>query len=246
MQLPARKIECKTAMNEVAPVVYANIILAHPNVESAYVFAYQRPLAFQQRIKMTDFEKEIVESALSIRANAGVPFWEAIFIACIKKGRISEAILDAASFHHGAGERSDIKRYALEQGELMTRAVCEGVNIGLSSAVKVDEEELHLPMMDFRCEVSERNTDIAFTVCKRIMPAGFVLLDSGDSYHACGTSLLSAKERIWFLAQALAYAPLVDSRYLAHQLRQSESSIRVSVGGNRHAIPKVLRLFYSD
>lgn len=57
-------------------------------------------------------------------------------------------------------------------------------------------------------------------VCRRVMPHGFLLLDSGDSYHACGIALLAGQERPEFLGRSLFFSPIVDSAYVAHQLVQ--------------------------
>lgn len=84
--------------------------------------------------------------------------------------------------------------------------------------------------MDLHCEVSARNHGVVLRVCRHVMPQGFLLLDSGGSYHACGMTVTSDEGRIHTLGEALLASPTVDARYVAHQLLQESSSIRISLG----------------
>jgi hypothetical protein len=87
--------------------------------------------------------------------------------------------------------------------------------------------------------VSPGNKTVINQICRRVMPQGFLLLDSGGSYHACSLTLVSDVDRIHMLAKALLASPIVDARYVAHQLLDS-NSIRVSQGGKTGRVPIVI------
>ena len=226
-----------------APTAYRDLILAHADVVAITVCLYKTPLLLQQRISATPFEQEIIDTALGIRSEVKIPFWEAIFAACLRAGKCSDSLLDAALFHNGFGDLTTIATKRLELNGLKDIVASGQNNIGLASRVELaDVPAHHLAMMDFHCSVTVKNIEMVTSICRRLMPNGFLLLDSGDSYHACGIVLLTAEERLEFLSKSLFFAPIVDSAYIAHQLMQPMSSIRISTGGSRTKCPEVLRV----
>jgi len=226
-----------------APTAYRDLILAHSAVEAIAVCRYKTPPTLQQRISVTPLEQEIIDAALGIRLEARIPFWVAIFAACLRAGKCSDSLFDAALFHNGFGDLTAVPVNSLKLDGLKDIVAKGQNNIGLVSRVELtDGDAHHLAMMDFHCGIAAENTEMVASVCRRLMPNGFILLDSGDSYHACGIVLLTAEERLEFLSKSLLFAPIVDSSYIAHQLMQPMSSIRISTGGSRAKCPEVLRV----
>lgn len=226
-----------------APTAYRDLILAHTDVVAITVCRYRTPPLLQQRIRATPFEQEIIAIALDIRSEVKIPFWEAIFAACLRAGKCSDPLIDAALFHNGLGDLTTISAKSLKLDGLKDIVASGQSNIGLASRVELsDVDAHHLAMMDFHCSITEENTEIVASICRRLMPNGFLMLDSGDSYHACGVVLLTEEERLEFLSKSLFFAPIVDSSYIAHQLMQPMSSIRISTGGSRTKCPEVLRV----
>jgi hypothetical protein len=228
-------------LGNTAPIAYQKILLLHPEIERLSVFSYVSPPRLQQRIAATDQEQEIIRGGLAIRDATQIPFWEAVFSHCLRTGNCTEALLTGAFFHHGQGTEKDFSRTDLEEGILERISASNQANIALGSRVlTADGRELHLGLLDFRCDIEPRNTPIVHLICRQLMPGGFVVLDSGDSYHACAFQLFSPSERIRMLGRALLVSPIVDSQYIAHQLQQDSSSIRMSLGGKARKVPTVI------
>ncbi|MEW6684482.1 MAG: hypothetical protein AB1451_16425 [Nitrospirota bacterium] len=224
-----------------AAVAYRVILLAQETVKGCTVFKYISPPPLQERVALTDFEKEIVEQALLIRENTKLPFWEAVFSACIRKGQCTDALLKATFFHNGQGLAVVCGRDDLESGVLERLVEGDSANVSLGSEIlDRQNESRHLMFLDFHCEVSEGNTRIVHQVCQNLMPEGFLVLDSGDSYHASTIKLVTPKERISMLGKALLASPIVDTTYIGHQLQQESSSIRISKGGKAKRYPVVI------
>lgn len=243
MQAPTNTQKLSELVGTDAPTAYRDLILAHTDIVAITVCRYKTPPLLQQRISATQFEQEIIDTALGIRSEVKIPFWEAVFAACLRAGKCSGSLLDAALFHTGFGELTTISAKSLELNCLKDIVATEKNNIGLTSRVELaDAQTHHLAIMDFHCSVRVENTEMVASICCRLMPNGFLLLDSGDSYHACGIALLTAEERIEFLSKSLFFTPIVDSAYIAHQLMQPMSSIRISTGGSRMKCPEVLRV----
>jgi hypothetical protein len=224
-----------------AASAYRELLLTYEGIQQICVCRYRPAPFLQQRIELSTFEQLIVKSALEIRAIEKIPFWEAVFAACLKSRKITDALLDAAMLHQGQGDISQVSMDEVRDGALETLAGQSVANVAISSEVCFQNGNVrHLGFLDLHCEISPDNTRIVSEVCRRIMPGGFVLLDSGDSYHVCGIKLLTDRERVEFLGRSLFFAPIVDAMYVAHQLVQSASSIRISSGGKQHKHPTVV------
>lgn len=233
-------VQCYVGMS--AASAYTRLLLTHLCVQRVSVFRYRSPPLLQQRIQLTSAEQSLIDQALALRRGTHLPFWNALFTACLLGEAHTAQLVGAAFFHNGPGEAVAYDRDAVEAGVLEV-LVRDGVaNLGLSSEVRdADGCVWHLPLLDFHCEVSPHNEALAALVCSHLMPDGYLLIDSGDSYHACGFKLLMPKERVHMLGKALLTAPIVDSHYIAHQLQQDTSSIRISKGGKALRGPFVVR-----
>ncbi len=236
-----RQSEIDELIGKPASLAYRTLILAHQNIERCTIFRYTSPPLLQERIEIKEFEKTIIEQALSIRKATKVPFWEAIFSACMKSGECTAALLKATFFHQGQGQSIDYYRRDLESDILVKVTEGNTLNVSLcSEVIDTHEESHHLNFLDFHCEVSKNNTRIVHSVCRELMPQGFLVLDSGDSYHASSLNLMSAEQRIHVLGKSILVSPIIDSIYIAHQLQQSSSSIRISEGGKATKLPTVI------
>ena len=227
-----------------APVVYTSVFLANQKSSILTLCKYTTPLSLQERVVMTLYERVIIEKALDIRKSHKLPFWEAIFYACIEAGDCRDTLLEATLFHNGMGTLQNHTRNEVESGILSRIANDEARNVGLSSEVVMDTgDRHHLMFIDFHCAITEDNTDLVHRVCRHLMPQGFVILDSGDSYHATSLELGTNDERIKLLGRALLLTPIIDSRYIAHQLQQNASSIRISRGGKCEQFPVAIGVY---
>lgn len=228
-----------------APIAYRELLLQWVDVESVDIFEYEAPSRMQDRIAMKETERRLVEHANHMRRGTGVPFWEAVFATCSIEGECPDSIVTAALFHNGQGVQRSVSRRQIGDGLLeQATANSSGVVALGSKVIRKDGVRGQLNFLDFHCSVSEQSQTLVHCVCRRLMPYGFIVLDSGGSYHACSVKMVSDEERIRTLAAAVLLSPLVDARYAAHQLLQESSSLRVSHGGSFGKIPVVVDTWY--
>lgn len=221
---------------------YTQILLMHRHVQRAAVFRYHSPPPLQRRIQLTSDEQSLVDRAISLRKSTHLPFWHALFATFLQGESHTDQLIEAAFYHNGPGEVVGYDRNEVEAGALIELAQRGEKNLGLSSWVSdADGRVWHLPLLDFHCEISPSNELLAARVCSRLMPEGYLLIDSGDSYHACGLELHTPEQRVHMLGMALLAMPAVDGHYIAHQLLQDVSSIRISKGGKASREPCVVR-----
>jgi hypothetical protein len=224
-----------------AAAAYRALLARHPAIGSATIFQYDAPPRMQERVLLTAVEHELIERANRVRRQTGVPFWEALFATCSVEKRCTDSILSAAFFHNGQGVPRQISRKEIEDGVIERIAKETRHTVALGSRVSGERGFLgHLNFLDLHCEVSPGNDAIVHRICRHVMPQGFFLLDSGGSYHACSVTLVSDEDRIQTLAKALLASPIVDARYVAHQLLQDSNSLRISRGGKADKVPVVI------
>lgn len=229
-----------------AAVAYQTVLLHHESLESFTVHRYASPPRLQERVPMGPFEQALVDETATM-SDVAVSFWLKLFALCASRGQCSEALLKAAFFHNGPGAETEHARAELESGLLQRVSQEAPPNVSLGSRV-IDSRygEMHINMMDFDIVVNDANTEIIVSVCRELMPSGFLVLVSGDSYHAVATELVEPSERIALLGKALLVSPLVDIHYIGHQLQQRASSIRISKGGRAGQCPVVLRAWNGE
>jgi len=97
----------------------------------------------------------------------------------------------------------------------------------------------HIPMLDFRISPSPEALATVTAVLQELNITG-VVLDSGQSYHFYGASLLSAESLPIFLGRALLFTPIVDYRWIAHQLIEGACALRISPGIDKQQVPRIV------
>lgn len=111
--------------------------------------------------------------------------------------------------------------------------------INLHSRVMTSNGYLHIPMMDLDCPISEEN----FEKVKEYASAlglGGVVLQSGRSYHYYGFHLLGEKSWVEEFIAPSMLAEVCDRRYIAHKLKDGFITLRLTAGGIRNVLPKVV------
>jgi hypothetical protein len=186
-------------------------------------------------------ELEIVDKAIELRKDGVTPFWSAVFSICLQFGQCTQGIADGALFHAGPGKVEHLHVSKLREGAFTSYFALDTEQIGLASRIlRQDGSVAHLTQLDFRCPISTQNEALLLVICRSLYEGGFVLVDSGHSYHSFGTELVTSEGRVRFLGRALQFSPIVDTAYLGHQLQQSFSTLRISRGGSASRMPRVV------
>ena len=241
---PNKRIDLRNLINTKAALAYTEIILAHDSVQKAYVRSYVQPVGIQQRI-VDRTSQSLISAALERRENTAIPFWQSLMITIQNDEQIPDDLLDAALFHQNLSHACNLSRKDLMHGMLDAYA-SRGPVTSLDSCLKLTSKDAHLPFLDFRVQPSDSNERLVEAICQRLLPDGFVILTSGRSYHACGVVLQNSADRIEFLGRSLLFAPIVDDRYVAHQLMQSSSALRISSSNQDGSEPVVSSAWYPD
>ena len=220
------------------------LIQTIPEISAVKVFDYQAPPLAQARLGQTLGESHLLEKALTIRNNYKMPFWDALLVSCFSAEETPISILEAARFH--ASHRSlekEITRNEIINGKLngLVGATASNSWLALVSEIrKADASSAHLPLIDFHIPCSSQNQKTVLYILRWLLPDGFILLTSGRSYHAWGCKIIEPPQMMDFLARSLLYCPIVDRAYIAHQLIEGRSALRISACGVDKPAPRVI------
>lgn len=212
-------------------------------VGALFAFNYRHPPLLQSRISLTHDEQTIFAKAIGMRSALSLPFWEALMLSCFDTKGDYERILKEAAFHQS--HQTDAQRLSREvilAGGLSRLAATQpkGHNVSFSSSVECTAgDRQHLLLLDFHCSESTENDRLVAAVCKQLFLSPSLLFSSGESYHALGTLITHKAALRTFLARSILYSPIVDSRYVAHQLLEGACALRLNSSGEKPIGPRL-------
>jgi hypothetical protein len=247
MNAVVRDLMGRTLLGVTAPRALAMILSSLDDVDEIYLTECRPLPPLQSRRTLGTAERIVFERALESRERTGLPFWDA---ALLELPAVPDALplLDDAMMHVTFRGKEHPLSYTSAVAGGIEHACAEystgaGASLTFLSEVRCRGGlKNHLPMIDFHAASSDPNQRVVTAVTKRLFPDGAVLLESGESYHAYGTRLISDAEFRRFLGKALLFAPIVDRAYVAHQIIEGRCALRISAGGGKSRIPTVVAL----
>jgi hypothetical protein len=241
MKNPAAETCSKTLV-----AVLAELLAGMPQLAEVQVAGLRYPPPLQERVGdvAPRVHRRILEVAEERRQYGG-SFWDRLLERTVEEDmELPTALLAAAEYHQSFADavwsewiKNDSRlRAALEQ---VTDAPAEQSLVVIRSKVRLkDRTVAHLPMLDFRLRSSPSHHLPASQLAQWLLP-GSCLIDSGSSYHVYGRQLMSDSDLASFLGRALQFSPLVDRRWIAHQLREGCCALRIGRGAG-HNFPPTL------
>jgi hypothetical protein len=219
------------------------IVLENLSISAFFVFLYRHPTLLQQRLVLSPDENAILEKSMYLRNTSRLPFWEALMLSCFGEQKNFTRLLQEAKFHQSQAEsfvrisRSEVLAGRL--AEIMI-ALPAGHNLSFSSRIEMEGLGVRqLALLDFHCPESNENDRLVSEVCKQLFRGTTLVLSSGESYHALGLSTLDEPEFREFLTRSLLFAPIVDGRYVAHQLLEGACALRLSNSTEKPNLPRL-------
>lgn len=137
-----------------------------------------------------------------------------------------------------------IEDVTVENLNNLANSIMEKEVLGFVSAVWIRTpypHVAHLPLMDFSCLPVPENIEKIKDFLHSIFIYQGAILFSGRSYHFYGFQLISEGGWLDFLGSCLL-SELADPRYIGHRLKDSCGVLRISAGGIRPTIPKIVAI----
>jgi hypothetical protein len=212
-------------------------------VKRLSLFTSKHPPALQNRLNLTPEESEIIAGAMRIRESLALPFWESVMLNLFENPSSSERLIAEATYHQNHRNsafwlsRDEILGGALPE---ITKTTDSSHMVSFSSLIDIGKGgNFHLPLIDFHCRESDANDFLIKAVCKQLFDSETFVFASGKSYHAIGIEILDDSSFRHFLAKSLLFSPIVDTRYVAHQLLEGACALRLSSSALKPSDPRL-------
>jgi hypothetical protein len=225
--------------------VAERVILSHKDIAYFHVLDVPVPPLLQERSQPDCLDQPALQRSLELKSRYDMSFWDAYFIAARSDPAGMPEFFRAALLHDNAASRlrqirsQDASSKSLRQLE---QSMEPGRMLALSSLVELRSgERHHIPMLDFHCAASSDNLPLVISALRALTNRGHgFLLESGKSYHYYGDQLLTLLDFPKFLARASLLGPIVDVRWVAHQILEGACALRIGHGHGYRQPPVVV------
>jgi hypothetical protein len=218
-------------IDQPAVAVYESIVDLLPEVRALLVREYKKPPPYEERVRGQTAANDLLLRARNLRRSKGLPFWDAIVLEVIAEGSIDDWLLEGLLFHQEPiGNALEISRDNIKTDGIVTLVERARVSYPwalLSEVICANGMRKHLPMLDFRCEISHLNLQSVTTIAHRLLSCPWTVIESERSYHLVGADLLTFRDLAAFFGRALLLGPIVDRHYIAHQLLNGGAALRI-------------------
>lgn len=216
-----------------------------PYGSTVRVVVTERPPRAQRRLDHSARDQVSVELARELRSETGMPFWHALFTVGERSSTgVSTEVIRSALLHRDprASGVIEVTRDDSTPLNLVKMAIplrgTSSLSL-LSEVVLPNGRSAYLPMLDF--STKSRSAGGEATVRAAVGGLGLqgMIVSSGRSYHFYGRRLIDRAEQLDMWAQALLLTPIVDERWIAHQMRAQVAALRVSANED-HVVPRFI------
>ena len=236
--------EMQNLVGKPAPEVYTGLIGSLLEVQEVAVAQYTVPPPIQERAFLTIEEQHLVERAVKARKTTRLSFLEILLEMSAEAQHAVDGILDAVGYHQKHSKsRTWLSREEVLKGGLLR--VCANAQstapLAFLSRVKTGSSSFsHIPLLDLHVEKSNQSLNMVLSIARRLLGEGYVVLETTRSYHVVGVQLLTEKQAMMFLSKAILFSPITDHAYIAHQLIEGESALRITGRANADDIPTLV------
>jgi hypothetical protein len=236
-------VQTKSVIGCDAPQLIEFLVAENSEITSVKLF---RPKFFppaQDVPSILGAERHAIQEGLHLRDQLGLSFWDSTLLYISTHSVVAENLLQIATRHNPQdADFTVIPRSDCSEGNFRNAIsrLDNGQILAISSAVGTSDGVVrHLPMLDFHCKESLTNLKAIETILRELDLNGYIAM-SGGSYHFYGRQLVDEQGLILLLARALLFSPIVDHRWIAHQLIEHACGLRISPGKEYTKCPQVI------
>ncbi len=188
--------------------------------------------------------QSITDPARDEHKRRGFGFWEFVLAEAVTADSQTRRGLLKGALRHNSAEAIRVR---LEREEFIERLGAgeyedlpprELVSFLSSVEVAGDNRRLHLPLLDLGVQCSPHGQAAAVDAMEALELSG-LLFESGRSYHFYGSEPVAQPDLVSILARAQLLSPIVDSRWVSHQLIDGTCGLRISTDSEKTPVPPV-------
>lgn len=187
---------------------------------------------------------EVTASARRRHLDEGYGFWEHVVAEAAGLDTATRQALFAGAIRHNAVPERSERLSVTQLRQRLLRGNWEGLSgrrlVSLSSRVWTEKGALrHLVMMDFGIPASGARSKEAVAAAQEVLGLHGLLVLSGNSYHLYGDRLVEWPDLVQVLARCSLLSPVIDARWVAHQIVDGRAALRLSTSLERQEISPV-------
>lgn len=218
-------------------------LLRQAQIELVELGVLRRPPSFRGG-EVSTRAQLITDPARDEHRRRGFGFWEFVLAEAVTTDSQTRIGLLNGALRHANDEaiRVHLDREAfierLGAGEYANLPPRELVLFLSPVKIAGDERRLHLPLIDLGVQIGPEGQAMAVEAMEALGMGG-LLFESGRSYHFYGTKPVTQSDLVRLLARAQLLSPIVDARWVSHQLIDGRCGLRISTDSEKTPVPPV-------
>lgn len=217
-------------------------VLSDAGVTAVQISTFEKEPSFHGDTA-SERAREITSAARAEHLERGFGFWEYALRQAIDADESTRQYLLGGALRHASGDEGLQRLTISDFAEALRNGNYEGLPertiVSLTSLVETSDsgaEERHLPMLDLAARSTEGGKQAVVEALRALGLRG-IIFTSGRSYHFYGAQTLSKEAAVKTLGRAQLLSPIVDARWIAHQLMDGRCGLRISTDLERHIEP---------
>lgn len=216
---------------------YLPALLRQARIETIELDVLHRRASFQGG-EVSSRAQSITNPARDEHRARGFGFWEFVLAEAVSTdSETRSALLDAALRHNSdeairvrLGREDFIER--LSAGEYENLPPRDLVSFYSPVTVAGEEQRMHLPLLDLGVKSGSDGEASAVDALRALGLRGLLFM-SGRSYHFYGAEPATPTQLVVMLARAQLLSPIIDSRWVSHQLIDGRCGLRISTDSEK-------------
>jgi hypothetical protein len=238
-----RPTPADTAASRPGLAEYLPALLRRARIETIELDVLHRRSSFQGG-EVSSRAQSITSPARDEHRARGFGFWEFVLAKAVATdSETRSALLNAALRHNSdeairvrLGREEFIER--LSSGEYKNLPPRDLVSFYSPVEVAGEKQRMHLPLLDLGVRPGSDGEASAIDALHALGLRGLLFM-SGRSYHFYGADPVTAPDLVAILGRAQLLSPIIDSRWVSHQLIDGRCGLRISTDSEKTPNPPV-------
>lgn len=218
-------------------------LLRQAQVETIELDVLHRRPSFQGG-EVSPLAQSITKTARDEHRSRGFGFWEFVLAEAVTTDPEARGALLDAALRHNSDEAIRVRLAREEFIEQLSSGAYENLPprdlVSLYSGVEVagEPQSKHLPLLDLGVKTGPDGEASAIAAIRALKLRG-LLFTSGRSYHFYGSDPVTPPELTAILGRAQLLSPIIDARWVSHQLIDGRCGLRISTDSEKTPDPPV-------
>lgn len=218
-------------------------LLREAHVKTVELDVLHRRTSFQGG-EVSARAQKITDPAREEHRRRGFGFWEFVLAESVTTDPHTRKGLLQGALRHNSDEviRVHLDREAfikqLGSGEFENLPARDLVSLYSPVHIEGDLRPMHLPLLDLGVKIAPDGQAASIDALNALGLRG-LLFESGRSYHFYGAQPLPQSELVALLAKAQLLSPIVDARWVSHQLIDGRCGLRISTDREKTPIAPI-------